>query len=253
MALEMTLSKIQQEQGSYKRVLLKVSGEALMGQKGYGIDIEVVQRIAQEICSVHALGIQIAVVVGGGNIFRGLEGAATGLDRATADYMGMLATAMNGLALHSEIEKLGVTARVVSGLPMSNVCQTYYQPQCLSHLKKNRVVIFVGGSGNPYFTTDTAAALRASEMHCDVILKGTQVDGVYSSDPKLDKNAKRYETLTYQDVLVHNLKVMDSAAIALARENRIPIAVFSIQQPGTLLEIVNNKGKFTLILPEEPK
>jgi len=234
----------------YRRVLIKISGESLMGTQPYGIDVHFVTQVAKQIVNVHAHGVDVCLVVGGGNIYRGLAASAQGMERATADYMGMLATVMNGLALSSALEKQGIETRVVSGLDIPTVCATYDQKACLNDLKKSRILIFVGGTGNPYFTTDTCAALRAAEMHCELILKGTQVDGVYSDDPKKNKDAVRYDRLTYQDVLAKNLRVMDAAAIALARESNIAIAVFSLHDERNLLRVLTHQGKFTLIQSE---
>jgi uridylate kinase len=227
--------------------LLKLSGEALMGKAGYGIDVDVVVRLCREIKEAVDAGAEIAVVVGGGNIFRGLAGAAKGMDRATADYMGMLATVMNALALQSGLERLGVPARVLSAIPMPTVCESFVRSKALHHLECRRVVIFAAGTGNPFFTTDTTAALRAAEMNCDALAKATQVDGVYSDDPKSDRKAVRYEKLTYSEVLARDLKVMDGAAIALARDNALPIVVFSIQEPGNLLKVLRGEARATVI------
>jgi uridylate kinase len=234
----------------YKRVLLKLSGEALMGEQGYGIDPAMIERIAAEVKSVHALDVQVAMVVGGGNIFRGLAGAAAGMERATGDYMGMLATIINSLALQSALERLGVPTRVQSAIPMQTVCEPYIRRRAIRHMEKGRAVIFAAGTGNPFFTTDTAAALRASETECSALLKATKVDGVYSSDPAKDKSAQRYERLTYLDVLSRDLQVMDAAAISLARENRIPILVFSIYEKGGFAAVVSGKGRFTTVSEE---
>jgi uridylate kinase len=231
----------------FKRVLIKVSGEALMGDKAYGQDLDTIQRIAADLKTVVAMGIEVCVVVGGGNIFRGISGAAKGMERSSADYMGMLATVLNGLAIQNILEGIGVPTRVLSAIEMQQVCEPYIRRRALRHMEKGRVVIFAGGIGSPYFTTDTTAALRASEMQCDALLKGTQVDGVYDTDPKKNPNAKRYEHLTYHDVLSKDLKVMDAAAISLARENQIPILVFSIHQPGNCARVVCGEGKFTTI------
>jgi uridylate kinase len=231
----------------FKRVLLKLSGEALMGNRDYGLDPAVVQRVATEVSEIHAMGAQICMVVGGGNIFRGVSGASAGMERASADYMGMLATVINALALQDALEKMGTTTRVQSALPMPSVCEPYIRLRAERHLQKGRVVIFAAGTGNPFFTTDTAAALRASEMQCDVLMKATKVDGVYSADPKKDKNATRFDRLTYLEVLTKDLKVMDAAAISLARENKIPIMVFNLETHGALADVVQGKGKFTLI------
>lgn len=236
-----------QEQQDYKRLLLKLSGEALMGDKDYGIDMAVVERMAQEIKEAIALGFEICVVLGGGNIFRGLAGAAEGMDRANGDYMGMLATVMNALAMQNALEHCGCPSRVLSAIPMPTVCEPFVRPRALSHLQKGRVVIFAAGTGNPFFTTDSAAALRAAEMKCDALLKGTQVDGIYTADPKHDPDAKRYDTLSYQDVLAKDLKVMDGAAIAIARDNDIPVIVFSMSDKGNLCQVLQKNGAYTLV------
>jgi uridylate kinase len=235
----------------YARVLLKVSGEALMGDRQYGIDLATVDRIAEEVRSVTDLGVEVCLVIGGGNIFRGLQGAAKGMERASADYMGMLATVMNALAMQNALERQQVNTRVVSAIPMTSICEPYIRRRAIRHLEKKRVVIFAAGTGNPFFTTDTAAALRAAEMGCNALLKGTQVDGVYSADPKLDPKAERYETLTYMDVLANDLKVMDASAISLARENRIPILVFSIHEPGSFAAVLSGSGRCTIIAEGE--
>ncbi len=235
----------------FRRVLLKLSGEALMGDRGYGIAAETVDRISAEIRQVHSLGVQVAVVVGGGNIFRGVSGAARGMERASADYMGMLATVINALALQNACEREGVQTRVLSAIPMQTVCEPYIRRRGVRHMEKGRVVIFAAGTGNPFFTTDTAAALRASEMDCDALLKGTQVDGVYDADPRAVPEARRFETLSYMDVLSKDLRVMDHSAISLARENRIPIVVFSVQEPGAFADVVVGRGRFTTITEEE--
>ncbi|MBP2312386.1 UMP kinase [Azospirillum soli] len=234
----------------FRRVLLKVSGEALMGQRDYGLDPEVVNRVANEVKAVIELGVQVSLVIGGGNIFRGVKGAAGGMERASADYIGMLATVMNALSMQSALERMGVTTRVQSAIPMSSVCEPYIRRRAIRHMEKGRVVIFAAGTGNPFFTTDTAAALRASEMGCDALLKGTQVDGVYTADPKKVKDAERYERLTYLDVLARDLQVMDASAISLARESHIPILVFSIHTPGAFAEVMQGRGKFTIITEE---
>ncbi len=231
----------------YRRVLLKISGEALMGPREFGLDPAVVDRIAADIRAVHAMDVQVCLVVGGGNIFRGISGATAGIERATADYMGMLGTVINSLAMQSSLERQGVATRVQSAIPMSTVCEPYVRRRAERHMEKGRVVIFAAGTGNPFFTTDTAAALRASEMGCDALLKGTKVDGVYTADPEKDPNAERYERLSYREVLAKDLKVMDTAAIALARENNIPILVFSIQNAGAFAEHIEGKGRFTVI------
>jgi uridylate kinase len=231
----------------YRRLLLKLSGEALMGKAGYGIDVDVVMRLCSEIKGAVAAGAEIAVVAGGGNIFRGLAGAAKGMDRATADYMGMLATVMNALALQNGLERLGVDARVLSAIPMPTVCESFVRSKALHHLASKRVVIFASGTGNPFFTTDTTAALRAAETNCNALAKATQVDGVYSDDPRRNPEAARYERLTYGEVLTRDLKVMDGAAIALARDNALPIVVFSIQEPGNLLKVLRGEARATVI------
>jgi uridylate kinase len=234
----------------YRRVLLKLSGEALMGDQGYGLDPVVVKRLASEIKTVHGMGVQVALVIGGGNIFRGLAGAASGMERSTADYMGMLATIINSLAMQNALEKLDVPTRVQSAIAMQAVSEPYIRRRAVRHMEKGRVVIFAAGTGNPYFTTDTAAALRASETQCQALLKATKVDGVYSADPNKDKAATRYDSLSYLDVLSRDLQVMDAAAISLARENKIPILVFSIHKDGGLAEEVQGRCRFTIITEE---
>ena len=231
----------------YKRVLLKVSGEALMGRREYGLDTETLARIARDVGAVVESGLEVCLVIGGGNIFRGVSGAAGGMDRAQADYMGMLATIMNALGMQSVLERQGIPSRVQSAIPMSTVCEPYIRRRAERHLEKGRVVIFAGGTGNPYFTTDTAAALRANEMNCDLLLKGTQVDGVYASDPRLFPDAERYDELTYLEVLSRDLAVMDAAAISLARENGLPIIVFNIHAPGSFAQVLRGEGPFTRI------
>ena len=231
----------------YQRVLLKVSGEALMGRRDFGLDSDTLLRIAADIRDVIGLGVQICVVIGGGNIFRGVSAAASGMDRAQADYIGMLATVMNALAMQSALEKLGVPTRVQSAIPMASVCEPYIRRRAERHMEKGRVVIFAAGTGNPFFTTDTAAALRAAEMGCDVLLKGTQVDGVYSADPSKHADAERYTELTYMDVLSRDLAVMDAAAISLARENDLPIVVFNIHTAGAFGRVMRGEGRFTRI------
>ncbi len=231
----------------YKRLLLKLSGEALMGKGAYGIDMSVADRLAADIAEATRAGAEIAVVVGGGNIFRGLAGAAMGMDRATADYMGMLATVMNALAFQNALERQGTPARVLSAIPMPTVCESYVRPKALSYIAKGQVLVFAAGTGNPFFTTDTAATLRAIEMNCDAVAKATQVDGVYSADPKKDAAAHRYDRLTYAEVLAKDLKVMDGAAIALARDNGLPVLVFSIEEPGNLLKALRGEARATVI------
>jgi uridylate kinase len=239
------------QQPEYKRVLLKVSGEALMGSREYGVDTETVANIATDIGDVVAMGVQVSLVIGGGNIFRGVSGAAGGMDRAQADYMGMLATVMNALAMQGALEKKQVPTRVQSAIPMASVCEPYIRRRAMRHMEKGRVVIFAAGTGNPFFTTDTAAALRAAEMGCDCLLKGTQVDGVYTADPRKDANAKRFEQLTYLDVLARDLGVMDAAAISLARENGLPILVFNIHAPGAFAQVMRGEGRFTKIIEQQ--
>lgn len=231
----------------YRRVLLKVSGEALMDDNDYGIDPATVSRIADDVIGVCGLGVEVCVVVGGGNIFRGIKAESWGMERATGDHMGMLATVINALALQSALESRGQATRVQSAIPMSSVCEPYIRRRAQRHLERGRVVIFAAGTGNPFFTTDTAAALRASEMGCDALLKGTQVDGVYSADPKTDPTAVRFERLSFLDVLSRDLGVMDTAAIALARENSIPILVFSIHTPGAFVQALSGAGRFTIV------
>jgi len=231
----------------YKRVLLKISGEALMGEGQFGIDTGVCERMAQEVLAAAQAGTEICLVIGGGNIFRGVQGAAKGMERASADYMGMLATVMNALAMQNAIEGQGGHARVLSAIPMTTVCEPYIRRRAMRHMEKGRIVIFAAGTGNPFFTTDTAAALRAAEMGCDALLKGTQVDGVYTADPKKDANAERYGTLSYHEVLARDLRVMDASAIALMRDNSIPIVVFSIHKRGMLSEVLAGRGVCTTI------
>jgi len=236
--------------GPFRRVLLKLSGEGLMGTQSYGVDLEMVQRLALEIKDVHDTGVELCLVIGGGNIFRGVSKAAEGMDRTSADYMGMLATVMNALAVQNFLEKVGVPTRVQSAIPMAAVCESYIRRRAVRHMEKGRVVIFAAGTGNPFFTTDTAAALRAVEMTCDALLKATQVDGVYDADPKLVADAKRFDTLSYAEVLRRDLRVMDTSAIALARDNGIPILVFSLHQEGALAAIMRGEGSYTLIREE---
>ena len=231
----------------YHRILLKVSGEALMGNELYGIDSVTVNRIAADILEVHNQGIEVCIVTGGGNIFRGISGAAAGMERANADYVGMLATVMNSLTLQHALEKIKVETRVLSAIPIATVCEPYVRRRAIRHIEKGRVVIFAAGTGNPFFTTDSAAALRAAEMGCDALFKGTKVDGVYSGAPEDDSSAQRYETLSYKEVLSRDLKVMDASAISLARENNIPIVVFSIREPNGLGDVIKGRGLFTII------
>jgi uridylate kinase len=232
---------------TFRRILLKLSGEGLMGEREFGLDPKTVDRIAQEISDVHADGVQVCLVIGAGNIFRGVSGAAAGIERTSADYMGMLATVINSLAMQSVLESKGVPTRVQSAIPMTTVCEPYIRRRAVRHMEKGRVVIFAAGTGNPFFTTDTAAALRAAEMNCDALLKGTQVDGVYDADPKMQENAQRYDTLSYDEVINQDLKVMDTSAIALSRENGIPIVVFSIHEAGGLRKVVQGEGTFTRV------
>jgi uridylate kinase len=231
----------------YKRLLIKLSGEALMGRGAYGIDMSVADRLAGDVVAAVTAGAEIAVVVGGGNIFRGLQGAANGMDRATGDYMGMLATVMNALAFQQALTVRGVEARVMSAIPMPTVCENYVRPRAIHHLEQGRVVVFAAGTGNPFFTTDTAAVLRAMETSCDAVVKATQVDGVYSADPKQDRSAVRFDRLTYADVLARDLKVMDGAAIALARDNRLPVIVCAIEEAGNLLKVLRGEARATVI------
>jgi uridylate kinase len=239
------------ERPRFTRVLLKLSGEALMGANGYGIDSASVERVATEVRLANEQGFQICVVVGGGNIFRGLSAAAQGFDRASADYMGMLATVMNALAIQNALEHQGVETRVQSAIPMASVCEPYIRRRAIRHMEKQRIVIFAAGTGNPFFTTDTAAALRAAEMGCDGLFKGTQVDGVYTADPKKDATATRYEQLSYQRVLADDLRVLDASAVALCRDNNIPIVVFSIQEHGNLARVLAGDGVATIITKDD--
>ncbi|HYX00997.1 MAG TPA: UMP kinase [Reyranella sp.] len=234
----------------YRRVLLKLSGEGLMGNREYGLDPGMVAMVAQEVKAVHGMGVQVCLVIGGGNIFRGVSAAAAGMDRASGDYMGMLATVINSLAMQSALERQGLQTRVQSAIPMTTVCEPYIRRRAARHMEKGRVVIFAAGTGNPFFTTDTAAALRAAEMGVDAMLKGTQVDGVYSADPHKHADAKRYDALNYMDVLARDLQVMDASAISLARENRIPIIVFDIHKPGAFAATMRGEGTFTIIKDE---
>lgn len=231
----------------FQRVLLKISGEALMGDGDFGIDSKTVDRVAGEVSDAIAAGHQVCLVIGGGNIFRGVAGAAGGMERSTADYMGMLATVMNALAMQNALELKGVDTRVMSAIPMATVCEPYIRRRAVRHMEKGRVVIFTAGTGNPYFTTDTAAALRAAEMNCNALFKGTNVDGVYTADPKTDKTATRYDRLSYLEVLSKDLRVMDASAVSLSRENNIPIIVFSIQEKGNFVEVLGGKGECTIV------
>ena len=231
----------------YKRILLKLSGEGLMGDRAFGMDEQVINSLAEQIKEVHDKGVEVCIVVGGGNIFRGAKEASKGLNRSVADQVGMLATVMNALYLQNALEKMGTATRVLSGINIPSVCENYIYRRALRHLEKNRVIIFAGGTGNPYFTTDTGAALRASEMGCDVLLKSTQVDGVYSDDPKKNADAVRYEHITYDDVIQKSLKVMDLTAVALAKDNNIPIVVFAQKGEKALLKAISGEGDFTII------
>lgn len=234
----------------YKRILLKLSGEGLMGDKPFGMSAEVIDDLAAQIKAVHDDGVEICLVVGGGNIFRGAKEASKGMNRTVADHVGMLATVMNALYIQNALEKIGCPARVLSGLNIPEVCEHYVYRRALRHIEKGRIVIFAAGTGNPYFTTDTGAALRASEMQCDVLLKSTQVDGVYDSDPKKNPDAVRYEAVTYDEVINKQLQVMDIAAIALAKENNIPVVVFPQSEPEALAKVVAGQGNFTIIKKE---
>ena len=227
--------------------MLKLSGEALMGDKEFGIDLNTINSITEQIAYVFEKGLKISIVVGGGNIFRGISASSEGMDRSSADYTGMMATVINSLVLQNSIERKGIDTRVLSALKIENVCETYIRRRAIRHIEKNRIVIFAAGTGNPYFTTDTAASLRASEMKCDVLFKATKVDGIYDSDPEINKNAKKLYDLSYDYVINNELKIMDTASISLAKENNIPILVFSILEKNSLRDIINGKGSFTLI------
>ena len=234
----------------FKRILLKLSGEVLMGSSGLSIDTEVTARVAGEIADVKAKGYEICIVVGGGNIFRGMAGAARGMDRATGDYMGMLATVMNALAVQNALEQIGIDTRVQSAIPMASVCEPFIRRRAERHLEKGRVVIFAAGVGSPFFTTDTTAALRAAEMGCEALFKGTSVDGVYDADPKKVPTATRYDTLSFKRVLTDDLKVMDASAVALCRDNNIPIVVFNIRSEGNLAAVLRGEGPATIVSNE---
>jgi uridylate kinase len=234
----------------YRRILLKLSGEVLMGDQAYGIDPDTVARVAEEVKAAQDTGLQLCLVIGGGNIFRGMSGAAKGMDRAQADYMGMLATVMNALAMQNALEQLGVPTRVQSAIEMDKVCEPVIRRRAERHLEKGRIVIFAAGVGAPFFTTDSGAALRAAEMQCDALFKGTSVDGVYDADPKKVPTAKRYETLSYDRVLADNLKVMDASAVSLCRDNNIPIVVFSIREQGNILKVLDGSGTSTVVTSE---
>ncbi|UAY52266.1 UMP kinase [Ferruginibacter albus] len=232
---------------AYKRILLKLSGESLMGDKNYGIDSDVISRYAKDIKQVTALGVQVAIVIGGGNIYRGMNEAETGIERAQGDYMGMLATVINGMALQSGLEKAGVYTRLQSAIKMEQIAEPYIRRRAMRHVEKGRVVIFGAGTGNPYFTTDTAGSLRAIEINADVILKGTRVDGIYTADPEKDPNAKKYETITFNECISKNLKIMDMTAFTLCMENNLPIIVFDMNTPGNLLKVVTGEKVGTLV------
>ena len=231
----------------FRRVLLKISGEALMGDQGYGLHPPTVERIAREVKSVHDMGVEICMVIGGGNVFRGLQGSAQGMERTTADYMGMLATVMNALAMQSALERTGAYCRVITAIRMDEVAEPYIRRRAVRHLEKQRICIFAAGTGNPYFTTDTAATLRANEMACEVIFKGTKVDGVYDKDPIKHADARRYDRVTYDEVLAQHLGVMDASAIALARDNNLPVIVFSLDEPGGFRGIIRGEGTYTTV------
>ncbi|MEE2668274.1 MAG: UMP kinase [Pseudomonadota bacterium] len=231
----------------YKRILLKISGESLMGENLFGIDVGTVDRVAREVSQVFNLGVQVCLVIGAGNIFRGLSAAAEGMDRASADYMGMLGTVMNSLAMQNSLERIDVESRVQSAITMTEICESYSRRRAIRHMEKNRVVIFAAGTGNPYFTTDTAAALRASEMSCDAIFKGTLVNGIYDKDPKKYDDAIKFDKISFHEVLSKNLRVIDSAAVSLARENDIPIVVFSINEANSFVDVMEGKGNSSIV------
>jgi len=235
---------------NYKRILLKISGEVLMGSQGFGIDLATVGRVADEIIAIKELGAEVALVIGGGNIFRGLAGAAKGMDRVSADHMGIMATVMNALAMQGVLNSKGIEARMMSAIAMPTVCETYSSRQGIYHLEQGRVVICAAGTGLPFFTTDTGAALRAAELQCDALFKGTSVDGIYSADPKKDPSAKRYDRITFTEILGKDLRIMDPAAIALARDNDIPVVVFSIRDAGNVAKVFGGEGLFTTVVKE---
>ena len=237
-------------QGSYKRVLLKLSGEVLMGKGSFGIDSETIDQLAQELAEVHRSGVELAIVIGGGNIFRGMSGTASGMDRASADYMGMMATVMNAIALQDALERQGESVRVISALHIKEVAEPYIRRRAVRHLEKKRILVFAAGTGNPYFTTDTAASLRAMEIQADIVLKGTKVNGVYTSDPMKNPDAKRYDTLTFTEALTKKLGVMDATALSLCRDNQMPIVVFDVTTPGHLLKAVKGEPVGTLVTEE---
>ncbi len=231
----------------YKRILLKISGEVLMGSQGFGIDLATVGRVADEIIALKEAGAEVALVIGGGNIFRGLAGAAKGMERVSADHMGIMATVMNALAMQGVLTSKGLDARMLSAIPMHTVCETYSAAKGIHHLKAGRVVLCAAGTGLPFFTTDTGAALRAAELKCDALFKGTSVDGVYSADPKNNPGAKRYDRVSYREILANDLRIMDPAAIALARDNDIPVVVFSIREAGNIARVLHGQGLFTVV------
>lgn len=239
-----------QQNLKYKRVLLKMSGEVLMGPREFGLDPETVARLAKDVKDVIDMGIQVCIVVGAGNIFRGVAGANAGMDRTTADHMGMLGIVINALSLQNALENVGVKTRVQSAINMDQICEPYIRRRAMRHMEKGRVVIFAAGTGNPYFTSDTGASLRASEMNCDLIAKGTKVNGIYTADPFKDPNAKKYDRVSYMDILTKDLKVMDATAVSLARENKIPVMVFSIREPGNFAKVMSGDGEFTIISDE---
>jgi uridylate kinase len=240
-------ARLHETQPRYKRVLLKLSGEVLMGPKEFGLDTDTVARVAKDIKDVVDSGTQVCVVLGAGNIFRGVSGAASGMDRTTADHMGMLGIVINALCLQSALENAGVDTRVQSAIRMDQVCETYIRRRAMRHMEKGRVVIFAAGTGNPYFSSDTGAALRASEMGCDLLAKGTKVDGVYTADPMKDPTARKFKQVSYMDVLTKDLRVMDATAVSLARENSIPIMVFNIREPGNFARVLEDKGAYTIV------
>ena len=227
--------------------MLKLSGEALMGSKDFGIDLDTINSITKQISLVYDKGIKISLVVGGGNIFRGISASSEGMDRSSADYTGMMATVINSLILQNSLEQRGIATRVLSAIKMDTVCESYIRRRAIRHIEKKRIVIFAAGTGNPFFTTDTAAALRASEMRCDILFKATKVDGIYDKDPKINKNAKKLYDLNYDYVINNNLRIMDTASISLAKENKIPILVFSILEKDSLIKIIDGKGSYTII------
>ncbi|MBL8638983.1 MAG: UMP kinase [Alphaproteobacteria bacterium] len=236
----------------YKRVLLKMSGEALMGPREFGLDPATVARIAADVKDVVDMGVEVCIVVGAGNIFRGVSGASNGMDRTTADHMGMLGIVINALCMQNALENIGVKTRVQSAIQMDQVCEPYIRRKAMRHMEKGRVVIFAAGTGNPYFTSDTGASLRASEMNCDLIAKGTKVDGIYTADPFKDPQAKKYDHVTYMDILTKDLKVMDATAVSLARENKIPVMVFSIREEGNFARVIQGEGSFTIVSDKAP-